>query len=341
MNDKIKVSLRITKTLFGSEQYSVVVEVTNIGKKALSEIVVERQLMPGIPLNTEVLPSDSEFDQLQNQKMKILKEMEVQIAKAFETESKKKKGDFKRSFEELLRVTRVFPIQLPLISFLTRNVVIDDPIPYWAREATRINEWDDVERLEIDVMASESEDSFLRKSFLINKDKLIRVLAKIKDKTTVPDNTLKLNSIILQPGETVSFTFKYKAPHMYRQRSYECQLNVSYLDEEKQVMGNHSVGETLTFYASPLSVPLGSVLGALVGFVVKNTFISPVEWKEFWAYLLGSVLLAIIFASITSRSPETKKVFTVEDFTGGFIIGAICGLFSEKVITYIGSVVPK
>ncbi|EGW39087.1 hypothetical protein [Desulfosporosinus sp. OT] len=342
MNDKIKVSLRFPRTLFGSEQYSVVFEVTNIGNKALSEIAVKPLLIPGIPLNRKELPSSTEFDKLQNQKMKLLKEMEEQIAEALERESKKKMGRTEVLIRDLFKMFQEISIFVPILPFKVK-ISKDDPIPYWAIEATRINEWDDVERLELVVMANETEESFLLKSFLVNKDKLKRVLTKISDKVVVPENKLKLNSITLQPGETISFTFRYRAPHIYRQRSYDCQFNVSYLDEEIQVMGNHSVGDTLTFYSSPFSVPLGSALGALVGFGVKNTFISPVAWlsKEFWTNLFGSMLLAIIFAFITARSPQTKKSFTVEDFTGGFIIGAICGLFSERVISYIGSVVPK
>ena len=48
-------------------------------------------------------------------------------------------------------------------------------------------------------------------------------------------------------------------------------------------------------------------------------------------------MLGLIAALITARGPESKKAITVEDFVGGFIIGAVSGLFSEKIISKIGN----
>jgi xanthosine utilization system XapX-like protein len=57
-------------------------------------------------------------------------------------------------------------------------------------------------------------------------------------------------------------------------------------------------------------------------------------WNAFptWLALGGSILLGLVFALLTARKPERKQAIAVEDFVGGFIIGALAGLFSQQVL---------
>ena len=97
------------------------------------------------------------------------------------------------------------------------------------------------------------------------------------------------------------------------------------------------------FMRPPSRYLWGAVLGAVSGFVVKLAFVSSIPWfsTPFLIQLAGSVLLALIVAFATSKSPEKKKIITVEDFVGGFVIGAVSSLFSEQLISWLETLVPK
>lgn len=344
MPDKLKISLRVQSTIVGSEEYTISVEVTNITEKALANISVEPQLLPGRPISLRESPSHSELDHLEEQKVSLIRELEEQVAKAYEKAILRKKTAFERFMAIYSRMDEI--VAESIASFFTkgpRKIPKYFPIPYWAKEASKINEWEDLLRLERDIMSNEP-DSFLKKAFFIDKEKLEKVLNKIAEakKSSIKHIDLS-DSIIIQPGETITFPFRYIAPNLYHQKSFDIHFKVQYLDLEKQTTGNYSVTESVKIYSSYFAVPLGAGLGSIAGFIVKTVFISPIDWfsKRFWIYLSGSILLAIIVAFITSRSAESKKVFTVEDFIGGFVIGAISGLFSEKFINYLSSFTPK
>ena len=335
MPEKLKVSLRFPRLLFGSEEYSLVVEVTNLTDRVLTDLEVERQLLPGVPLSIQESPSYSELDDLDNQKRQLVQELEALVEKAYERKRMRKMS----ATDRLIFLYANIPIIAA--SVLTRSSsssIIS--LPVWARQATRIKEWPDVERLEELLIAGEPEDSFLRKVFLLDKEKLRECLARIAQVGNSDNRQTNLGETIsIQPGETISFSFRYRAPHLYRQRNFDTQLRVSYKDTSSSVSGNYSVGEAVNFGPSYFSVPVGAAIGATVGFVVRALFLAQSAWsaKDFGAQLLGSILLALVVAFFTARSPDSKKIITVEDFLGGFIIGALAGLFSEKFLQFLNA----
>jgi hypothetical protein len=334
MPEKLKVLLRFPRLLFGSEEYSLVVEVTNLTDRVLTDLAVDRQLLPGVPLSVQENPSYSELDDLDNQKRQLVQELEALGEKAYERKRMRKMS----AIEKLM----LFYTNIPLItaSIVTKSSSSIISLPRWARQASRIKEWPDVERLEELLIADEPEDSFLRKVFLLDKEKLRECLARIAQVRDSGNQQTNLSDTIsIQPGETISFSFRYRAPHLYRQRIFDTQVRVSYKDPSSSVSGNYSLGETVSFGPSYFSVPVGAAIGATVGFVVRAVFLAQSSWglKNFGAQLLGSILLALVVACFTARSSDSKKIITVEDFLGGFIIGALAGLFSEKFLQFLNA----
>ncbi|WP_019498361.1 hypothetical protein [Pseudanabaena sp. PCC 6802] len=141
------------------------------------------------------------------------------------------------------------------------------------------------------------------------------------------------------------------------EKQYDTQFEISYIENESKVIDNQTVvneitgiqnlRKTLTFYPSSYAVPFGTFLGGLSGFLVKyfllpNGNSSDFSLNKFWLPLVGAIVLALIFAALISKHDDTKKKFiTVEDFAGGFFIGAIAGLFSEQIIEYLRTLVPS
>jgi hypothetical protein len=85
MTEKLKVSLRFPRALYGSEEYSLVVEVTNLTDRMLTDIAVDRQLLSGVALSSlQGSPSSSELDDLDDQKRRLVQELELHAQKAYE-----------------------------------------------------------------------------------------------------------------------------------------------------------------------------------------------------------------------------------------------------------------
>jgi hypothetical protein len=61
----------------------------------------------------------------------------------------------------------------------------------------------------------------------------------------------------------------------------------------------------------------------------------------FWFNLVGSAALAIVFALLTVRTSTSKKVITTEDFVGGFILGALTGIFSDAILDKLKILITK
>lgn len=88
-------------------------------------------------------------------------------------------------------------------------------------------------------------------------------------------------------------------------------------------------------FPSAFAVPTGGILGALAGQAIR-TALEPARRGTPLAFdvtaFVGTSLLGLVVALFTARKPDTYKVITVEDFVGGFVIGALTGLFSEAVL---------
>ena len=70
----------------------------------------------------------------------------------------------KQSFSEQLALAIIEAVDVYASIFSKRKS--QPTTPYWAEEALRIDEWEDVEKLETEVISFEPDDSFLAKSIL-------------------------------------------------------------------------------------------------------------------------------------------------------------------------------
>lgn len=345
MTEYIIGRLYLPKELYGSDEYSISVELTNLSDSPLIISSISPELIPGEILSVDEATTTSEIDDLNELKRRLVKELELQVAKAYE-HIYNKPSKWEIALFPILLYVRVFRrIMVPINSISEKGVfILDDSKPSWATQALKVSEWTDVEKLETEIISQLKDDSFLKKAFLINKVKLRNCLDKISlaENSSTTNITLDYETTI-QSKETVTFPYRCVAPYVYGLKSYDIQFTISYKNETLDIQGNYPIRDTTKVFASKSAIVFGSITGALLGFAVKNTIVNTFIWfdKQFWSSLVGSITLAIIFGIATARSSESKKIITVENFAGGLLIGALCALFSIKLIGYLEKFIPQ
>jgi hypothetical protein len=212
-SEHIKIDILPPEYIAGSQDYSIEVSITNVSAIFLSNV----QVFNTLPLGREIGRNDdvatTNLTELEDQKRKLIKELEHAVENVY---IKQRFDTF--SFQEKLIFAIVEIIDVYASFFTKRKVQI---VPIWAETALKINEWEDVERLELDVIHSFSVNSFLPKAFLINKDKLKRVLASLKEEK---DKSFS-RGIVLPPGSKVSYSYYFKSPHLLKQKKEIFHLN--------------------------------------------------------------------------------------------------------------------
>jgi hypothetical protein len=80
-----------------------------------------------------------------------------------------------------------------------------------------------------------------------------------------------------------------------------------------------------------LSMLIGSSIGSILGTLAKilNTA-QFFEWKSIIVSLIASIIMSLIATVALSRKSGTQGFITVEDFFGGFVIGALIGYGGES-----------
>ncbi|HJP95865.1 MAG TPA: hypothetical protein VJ843_00680 [Candidatus Saccharimonadales bacterium] len=255
MEEKIKVVISTEAQLFGSSQFTLLVNVINVHNHEVVDLDVEPSILPGKLIYASAGPREVELGELEAERRTLIKEMERQVARAYE---KKRLKDMTFAEQFLYGFSNVFGVYMSL--FVERSQSL---IPTWATEATKINDWNDVERLEADIISSEKEDSFLRRAYVINKAKLQRCLERLQIKKN--ENLEAGLGISLSPGDSITFPFTLRAPHLFRPRTYDAQFKVTFKDREQKRLSTHSHNQKLYFYASAFAVPTGGMLGAIAG----------------------------------------------------------------------------
>lgn len=231
------------------------------------------------------------------------------------------------SFPELLALAIVEAADAYASLFTKRRSQPTTPV--WAEEALRIDEWEDVERLENEVIAFDDDESFLKKAYSINKEKLKRVLSKLAEEK---DRKFS-KGVSLPPGSTITYPYSFKAPHLLKQKKMDISFKSSFKVDGEDIIHTRTVTKRILIYPSAFSVPTGGMIGTSVGYVIKSTLVSSTAQSVNWAVLLGSIALGLIISLVVSRKPEVSKAITVEDFVGGIIVGVLAGLYSETILT--------
>jgi hypothetical protein len=300
----------------------VSVTIINTGDTELTGVEVQPVALVGRLLSSEVEVKEAEESELEARRRAVIEEMESQVAIAYERQQYKV-----LSFGDAIALSVVRAVDGYASLFAGQRV--SRVTPKWTHEAFRIHEWEDVEMLEKEIIALESEDSRVKRAFLIDKQKLERCLDSLGKRTAAP-STFQAGAS-LAPGGSITFPFAAKTPHLLRRRTADLQLRITYRDMSTAKLTSESLSRRVAILPSAFSVPTGSMIGAACGYAIKIALQSkagaplPLDWGA----LGGSVLLGLLVALLTSRRPETHKVITVEDFLGGFIVGALTGMFSE------------
>lgn len=215
-------------------------------------------------------------------------------------------------------------------------------IPNWAEQATKINNWHDVEVVEKEYINIESTDDFLKKAFRINKDKLKRIHNNL-EKTENTDNDLSIK-YTLEPNSTISFPFKAKSPFVFKERKYPFHFQITATERENKKTINTSKKGEVKIIPTAYTITLGVVLGAFLGFISKRGLLENSTWfngSDFWIDMVVSIIIGLILSWITVKSKDKNKPIVVSDFIGGLIIGSLGGLFTENIINILTEILTK
>lgn len=321
-SEHISVNLITQEYIAGSQEYAVTVNITNISGKEISDLQVFNTLSAGREISLTDGLESSNLNALEDKKRRLIRELERAVESAYARKRRKK-----QSISEQVAITLIEVLDIYASIFSKRKS--QPTIPYWAEEALKIDEWEDVEKLEKEVIVFEDDDSFLAKAYAINKEKLERVMSKLEKE----QSKIFSKGVSLPEGSTISFPFSFKAPHLLKQKKMDLSFKVSYKTEGEDVVHTRSSTTRVSIYPSAFSVPTGGMIGALVGYAIKNTLISVESFTLNWGVLIGSLALGLVISLLATRKPEMNKAITVEDFTGGLIIGVLAGLYSETIIT--------
>jgi hypothetical protein len=322
--EHISVNLTAQEYIAGSQEYSVALNITNISGKEISDLQVFNTLSAGREISLNNGLESSNLNELEDKKRRLIRELERAVERAYANSRRKT-----QSFSEQLVIAVIESADVYASLFSKRKS--QPTTPYWAQEALKIDEWEDVEKLDKEVISFEDDDSFLAKAYAINKEKLERVMSKLEKEQSKAFS----KGVTLPEESTISFPFSFKAPHILKQKKMDLSFKVSYKIGSEDVVHARSNSMRIAIYPSAFSVPTGGMVGAAVGYAIKSTLISGESFTLNWGVLAGSVALGLVISLLASRKPETNKAITVEDFTGGLIIGVLAGLYSEAILTKI------
>ena len=333
MPSPIKIELRVPDQISGSAPYTVSVTITNIGNSELSGVEAEPSLWAGRLLMAQAEVKDVEESELEARRRSIIKEMENQISEAYERQALKK-------LTAVQKTAVLFGIILDgYVRFFSRLASVKTASS-WTDQAFRIHDWQDVDNLEREIISSEEEDSRLRKAFLLDKEKLSRCIELLSKKAAQPNEFEA--GLSLATGSSVTFPFTGKAPNLLRRRSADIQFKVTYREGGSQKVTSESVSHRMTLAPSAFAVPTGGMIGAACGYGIRASLVgggTAFNAESGWQ-LIGSILLGLVVSLLVSRKPDTYKAITAEDFLGGFLIGALSGLFSEALLEKLRLLIP-
>ena len=321
-SEHIVINIRSQEYIFGSQEYSMTLDITNISGQPISDLQVFNMLSAGRVLSISDDLEATNLTELEDKKRRLIKELEKAVESAFAKKRRKK-----MSFVEHLAMLFVESVDIYASLFSKRKS--QPTTPYWAEEALKIDEWEDVERLEKEVISFEAEDSFLPNAYAIDKDKLKRVMERLEK----AQNGSFSKGVSVPVGSTISFPFSFRAPHLLKQKKMDVSFKASYKIVD-DVLHTRSNTSRISILPSAFAVPTGGMIGAIVGYIIKKTLIpNPVLPLMDWSVIIGSIALGLVVSLLVSRKPETTKAITVEDFVGGLIIGVLSGLYSESILT--------
>lgn len=150
--------------------------------------------------------------------------------------------------------------------------------------------------------------------------------------------------VILQPGNSTVqvFTIRTKKALLFIPSNYVLHIEMQY---EADGLINQDITEyTLSIGSSLISIITGSIIGSLMGYIVKDIFNENLLFKinnfssalSYVLILFANIILGIITVIIFSRKKDIQPILAIEDFWGGILLGFIVGYtgksFLEKLL---------
>src|SRR5687768_10558958 len=96
MPELLKLDLRIGGVLEGSRPYVIYVDVTNVSPSSLMDIEVDPEVYPGVLSSVAQTSSESQPDELQSERVALIREMERQVRSAWNTVRMRKLSPIQR-----------------------------------------------------------------------------------------------------------------------------------------------------------------------------------------------------------------------------------------------------
>lgn len=147
----------------------------------------------------------------------------------------------------------------------------------------------------------------------------------------------------LQPGNSITrvFTLRTRKKVWFKPSTYRLQIEIDY--EIAGVRNVDTIEHQIQVKASLTSVVLGSLFGALGGWVVKE-FNSGTPDLLALLRLLVSIVLASMAVVLFARKKDVQPLIAVEDFWGGVAIGFLAAYvgpaFIENMLPGTGTEIP-
>jgi hypothetical protein len=328
----IKVNVKVPHMVFGGETYSISVEVINTTPSPINYVYVEAIELPGRLRYQKKEGGDDAISALKNYDRQVREEMRTQ-------------AEYALIFHHNMGVLKILsPFYKGLFDILkiyssTLRGVRLTMLPSWSRRAIDIRSVKDAEEIEGSIINLLPDENKVKLAWKLNMVKLKQYEKELRQLQKRKGNEHNKNKE-LPVGSAVTINFKIKAPLMLSPRESEAIFQVYYDANEFHAQKTTSVGAKISLAASPISIIVGSIIGAIFGFVVRITYLTPSTiWFTgvFWQDLAGSIILGLLFAILVGKTPETRKPLTAEDFLGGILVGALAGLFSINVISALSN----
>lgn len=139
-SENIALNLVSQEYIAGSQEYSVSLNVTNVSGQPISDLQIINTLSAGRELSANDDLDTTNLTKLEDKKRRLIRELEKGVESAYARNRQKR-----MSFTESIALAVVEMVDGYASIFSKRKT--QPTTPYWAEEALKIDEWEDVERL--------------------------------------------------------------------------------------------------------------------------------------------------------------------------------------------------
>jgi hypothetical protein len=345
---QIVASIAAPKREFSGSVVDLIVEVTNTSAAPIHVTLVEPHALPGDERPTIERVGETELDRLMVMKRSLIEEMEHQVSKAYVLLDGAKTGRLRRSMSTLGSAFIAPTVAaIRIIEGIYGVRMWDENIPIESRRALSIDDTADVDRLREEFIDRLPEASPLRRAYQIDSDKLKKVEGSLAE---ISRSVGQSAGHRLESGSSMSFAFRFRVERAYREREREVVFAVSYVGssdqsglDQKSQERTSTARTIVTVVPSKPIVALGGLFGSTIGSVGRLVLATD-PWPGIASAsstIVGAAILGTLLAFWLGRSPDGHMKVSADDFSGGFLVGMIAGLFSVEVFAALQDAIPS